>query len=146
MVSRVKPNIFRKSLRIHPRSFQGPSVCICVTLDCKMVPKDFQMVPKFASRNPKNTENQHNTIIQHITNIFVFVHCIIYVNPGNQFFYSCQSFETANQRSAGCQRGRWQGRSLRIYIYIFIYIYIYIYLAGFHMCGSATRRLVLALF
>ena len=39
---------------------------------------------------------------------------LIDFNPGTPFFYSCQSFQSANQQATGCQRGRRQGRSLKI--------------------------------
>ena len=41
-------------------------------------------------------------------------HFLIDFHPGNQFFYCCQSFQSANQQATGCQRGRRQGRSLKI--------------------------------
>ena len=127
----------QKSSKIHPGTFQGPSVCICDPLDCKMVPK---LCPETSQRTQnghlgtlKGCKNQQNQIITSITNRFIFLHFLIDFNPGNQFFHSCQSCQSANQQATGYQRGRRQGRSLKInsciyiYIYIIYNIYIYIY-------------------
>ena len=119
MVSKGVPKMYQKSLKIHPGIFQGPSVCIRDSLDCKMV-------PKWCPRTSQSTQNGHlgtlkgpknSTKSNHqVSNKQIYiVHFLIDFNPGKQFFYSCQSFQSANQQVTGCQRGRRQGRSLKIY-------------------------------
>ena len=46
------PKMSQKSSKIHPGTFQGPFVCICDSLDCKMV-------PKWCSRTSKMIQNGH---------------------------------------------------------------------------------------
>ena len=59
IVSRGVPKMFQKSLKIHPRTFQSPSVCIRDPLDCKMVPKwcprTSKMTQKWSSGDPKRS-------------------------------------------------------------------------------------------
>ena len=96
MVSRGVPKMFQKSLKIHPGTFQSPSVCIRDPLDCKMVPKwcprTSKMTPKWTSGDPKKAKNS-TTCNNQVYNkeIYIF-HFLIDFNPGNKFFYSCQSF------------------------------------------------------
>ena len=52
MVSKGVPKMYQKSLKIHPGTFQGPSVCIRDPLDCKMV-------PKWCPRTSQMTQNGH---------------------------------------------------------------------------------------
>ena len=119
MVSEGGPKIHQKSLKIHPGTFQGPSVCICGPFDCKMMPKWCPRTSKWTQNGHlgtlKGAKNRQTPIIKYIINRFIFFMFIHGFNPGNQFFYSCQSFQSANQQSTGCQRGRRQGRSLKIY-------------------------------
>ena len=79
----------------------------------KMVPKDLQMDPKWSSADPKSSKKTIKSNNQLYNKQFFFFMFIHWFNPGNQFFYSCQSFQSANQQSTGYQRGRRQGRSLK---------------------------------
>ena len=62
----------QESLKIQLGTFQGPSVCICDPLDCKMVPKWCPRTSKWIQNGHlgtlKGVKNQHNPIIQHIAN------------------------------------------------------------------------------
>ena len=53
LVSKGGPKIHQKSLKSHTGTFQGPSQCICDTIDCQMIPKWCPKTSKwshFASR------------------------------------------------------------------------------------------------
>ena len=75
MVSRGTPKIHQKSLKIHFGTFQGPSVCICDPLDCKMVPKWCPRTSKWIQNGHlgtlKGVKNQQNPIIRYIVNRFI---------------------------------------------------------------------------
>ena len=118
MVSKGVPKMHQKSLKINPGTFQGPPVCIRDPLDCKMMPKwcprASQMTQNAHLGTLKGTQNSAKSNNQvYKTQIYIF-HFLIDFNPGNQFFYSCQSLQSANQQATGYQRGRRQGRSLKI--------------------------------
>ena len=126
MVSKGKPKIHQKSLKIQLGTFRGPSVCICDPLDCKML-------PKLCPRTFKCTQNDHLGTLKGAKNstksnnqvynreIYIF-HVLIDFNPGNKFFYSCQSFSLQISRPLVTRGAGSRGEALG-------YIYIYI------MCG-----------
>ena len=115
IVSKGVPNMYRKSLKIHPGTFQGPSVCTRDPFDCKTVPK---WCPRTFKRTPnrylgtltgaKHSTKSNNQLYNKQNYIFDF---LIDFHPGNQFFYSCQSFQSASEQTTGYQRGR--GEALR---------------------------------
>ena len=76
MVSNGVPQIDQRSLKIHPGTFQGPSVCICDSLDCKMVLKWCPRTSRWTQNGHlvtlKGAKNQQNAIIHHVTNRFIY--------------------------------------------------------------------------
>ena len=79
LVSKGRPNIHQKSLKIHLGTFQGPSVCIGDPLDCKIVPKWCPRTSKWIQNGHlgtlKGVKNQHNPIIKHIANWLYTLRC-----------------------------------------------------------------------
>ena len=66
MVFKGKPKIHQKSLKIYPGTFQGPSVCICDPLHCKMgskcCPRNFKWSQNSDLGTLKGAENGQNPI------------------------------------------------------------------------------------
>ena len=125
MVSGGGPKIHQKSKKIHPGTFQGPSVCICDPLDCKMVPKWWPRTFKCTQNDDLGTlkvaKNQQHQIIQHKQKHVYIVHFCPLISiletsfsiPANPFSLLISSQLVA--RGAG---GR--GEALG-YIYIYVY-------------------------
>ena len=80
----------------------------------QMVPKDLQNDQKLSSGDPKMTLKNNKIQSLDISQIDLYFSFLIDFNPGNQSFYSSQSFQSANQQTTGHQGGRRQGRSLKI--------------------------------
>ena len=75
MVSKGKPKVHRKSLKIHPGTFQGLSDCICDPLDSKMVTKWCPRTSKWSQnghlRTLKANENQQTPTTNYATKRYI---------------------------------------------------------------------------
>ena len=118
MVSKGIPKIHQQSIKIHPRTFQGPSQCICDPLGGKMVPKWCPRTSKWKQNGHPRTlkvhENQRAPTSKYVTKRYTFWPVLHWFRSW-KFFNSCKSMQIADYMTAGCQRGRRQGRSLKIY-------------------------------
>ena len=74
------PQMHQKSMKIQPGTFQGPSLCICDPLGCKMVPT---VCPNDHLETLKGVKK---SITQHITNRFPFFIFINWFQSWKQFF------------------------------------------------------------
>ena len=106
----------------------------------KMVPKDLQMDPKWSPGDPKrNYKSTHSSNQVDSKQIYTlrFYPLISIVEISN----SCQSLHSANQQATGCQRGRRQGRSLKIYMTLdMMLIYIFHFGCPGNICTKDEKR------
>ena len=115
MISNGGPKIHQKSLKIHSDTLQGPPECICAQLDHQNGLQGPPNGSKMVSWGPKDdikSYKSNNQVYNKQIYIFIFIN---WFQPCKLVFYSWESFQSANQQSTGCQRGRRQGRSLKIY-------------------------------
>ena len=139
MVSKGGPKIHQKSLKSHPGTFQGSFECICVPLDHKNNAKMIRRTSKSNQNgDPRTVKGHIKSTISNCKSCHKKLHseqCPFDFNPGNpcnpaeminlgqlgtsrrmlaRRFNIKKFCQSANQQSTAYQRGRWQGRSLKI--------------------------------
>ena len=111
LVSKGVPKIHQKSSKIHPGTFQGSFERTCVPLDhqngAKLIPRTSKLNQNCDPRTLKGDKINNIQWQIVLQKSVYFKQCSIDFNPGNPS-------NPANQLFTGYQRGRRQGRSLKI--------------------------------